>query len=200
MKNSTPNKYNMIVAADLNWCIGNNGHLLAHIAEDMTFFKQTTANKVVIMGKNTQVSLPNKTYLENRFNIVLDKDSPTNPNNFRDVVTNGKNTNPVLYISDVDTLDSQLKVLRVLRKISIGLPRYSFNPNDIFVIGGGQIYKYFLEHDLIDTVYLTTIYHEYEGDTHIPNLYDLGFKETSVIVPKTTNEKGITYGISILKK
>jgi dihydrofolate reductase len=88
----------------------------------------------------------------------------------------------------------------VLGKISIARPRYNFNSDNIFVIGGGQIYKYFLEHDLIDTIYLTTIYHEYTGDTHIPNLYELGFKETSVIIPKTTNDNGITYGISVLKK
>lgn len=41
----------------------------------------------------------------------------------------------------------------------------SDNKNDIFVIGGANIYNQFLEKDLIDKVYLTKIYEEYEGDT-----------------------------------
>ena len=43
--NIIPNKYNMIVAADEDWCIGKDGNLLDHLSEDMKCFKSITKNK-----------------------------------------------------------------------------------------------------------------------------------------------------------
>ena len=41
---------NLIAAADENWAIGNDGGLLAHLPGDMKFFRETTKEKVVVMG------------------------------------------------------------------------------------------------------------------------------------------------------
>lgn len=60
-----------IVAVDKNWGIGKNNDLLFSIPADMKFFRQTTLNKVVVMGANTLKSFPNGNPLKNRVNVVL---------------------------------------------------------------------------------------------------------------------------------
>ena len=50
--------------------------------------------------------------------------------------------------------------------------------SELFIAGGGTIYKYCLDHDLVDTVYLTRVHHEFEGDTFFPELGH-EWKETS---------------------
>lgn len=61
---------NIIVAVGENWGIGKANKLLFSLKEDMKFFKRTTTGKVVVMGKNTFLSLP-KRPLKDRVNIVL---------------------------------------------------------------------------------------------------------------------------------
>lgn len=60
-----------IVAVDKNWGIGKNNDLLFSIPADMKFFRQTTLNKVVVMGAKTLKSFPNGNPLKNRVNVVL---------------------------------------------------------------------------------------------------------------------------------
>lgn len=63
-----------VVAVNSNWGIGNNNQLLYHIKEDMRRFKTLTENNVVIMGRKTFDSLPNRTPLSNRINVVITTD------------------------------------------------------------------------------------------------------------------------------
>lgn len=60
-----------IVAVDLNWGIGNNNNLLEKIPEDLLRFKELTYDSVVVMGKNTFMSLYNQQPLKNRINIII---------------------------------------------------------------------------------------------------------------------------------
>lgn len=60
----------IIVAVSSDWAIGKENKLLFSLKEDMRFFRETTMDKVVVMGKNTYLSLP-KRPLKNRTNIVL---------------------------------------------------------------------------------------------------------------------------------
>ena len=59
-----------IVAVDEDWGIGFNGELLEKIPEDMEFFKDLTSNHIVVMGRKTWDSLPNKP-LKDRINIII---------------------------------------------------------------------------------------------------------------------------------
>ena len=43
----------LIVAATKNNAIGKDNKLLFHIKEDLRFFKETTINKTIIMGRKT---------------------------------------------------------------------------------------------------------------------------------------------------
>lgn len=60
---------NLIVAHTLNKAIGKNGDLVWKNKLDMQRFKNLTINSIVVMGKNTQISLPKK--LPNRINCVI---------------------------------------------------------------------------------------------------------------------------------
>ena len=117
----------VIVAVDLNWGIGYRGNLLQRIPEDMKFFKKITLGKVVVMGRETFESLPNKEPLKDRVNIVLSKNK-----NF--------NTDKVNICRSLEELFSELE---------------KYDSDDIFVIGGESIYFQLL--DYCDEAYVTKI-------------------------------------------
>ena len=60
-----------IVAVDTKWGIGKKNDLLFILPADMKYFRETTLNKVVVMGSNTLKSFPGGKPLKNRTNIVL---------------------------------------------------------------------------------------------------------------------------------
>ena len=129
-----------IVAVDQNWGIGYKGKLLERIPEDMKFFKQLTLGKIVIMGRETFVSLPGQEPLKDRINIVLCEDKQFSDKNI--------------------TICSSLKEL--FNKIK----RYP--PEEIFVIGGEIVYTELLPY--CTAAYVTKIEKTYAADKQFPNL------------------------------
>lgn len=103
-----------ILHADKEWGIGKNNDLMFSIPLDMKFFRETTINKVVVMGNNTLKSFPNGNPLKNRINIVLSRTQ-----------------------SRGDCI-----VVKSIEELFVELKKYDFN--DIFVIGGASIYKMLL--------------------------------------------------------
>ena len=131
-----------IVAVDKNWGIGYNNKLLAHIPEDMEHFKNLTENHMVICGRKTWESLPNKP-LSNRIAIVL-----TN--------SGFKVESGAVFLD----LQHALTHINEIRKD---------NEQEWFIIGGEAIYKLLLPY--CDRVYVTFIEKAYENvDTYFPNL------------------------------
>lgn len=107
---------NIIVAIDKNNGIGKDNDLLVHISEDMKFFKETTTGNVVIMGRKTLESFPNKKPLKNRINIVI-------------------SSNKNLKIDGAIVVDSISDAIIEAKKYN----------KEIFVIGGASIYNQFIE-------------------------------------------------------
>lgn len=101
-----------IVAVDENWSIGKNGDLLYSIPEDMKFFRQTTLNKVVVMGRKTLESLPGQKPLPKRTNIVV-------------------TTNPTYAVEGALVCHSIEEVLETVK---------IYAPEDVFIMGGKAIY------------------------------------------------------------
>lgn len=130
----------IIVAVDKNWGIGKNGNLLFNIPEDMKFFRETTTDKVVIMGHNTLKSLPNGKPLKNRVNIVLSKD--------KSLKING-----AIVCSSVD---------EVLEKVK------GYNSDDVFVIGGQKIYEQFI--NFCKFALITKVEESGDADTFFPDV------------------------------
>ena len=59
----------MIAAIGKNRELGYNNQLLWHLKGDMKFFRDNTMGKIIVMGKNTFLSLPG--LLPNRKHVVL---------------------------------------------------------------------------------------------------------------------------------
>ena len=69
MKTSEPT-INIIVAVADDWAIGRDGDMPWHISADLKYFKRTTLNHTVIMGRRTWESIGCRP-LKNRRNIVV---------------------------------------------------------------------------------------------------------------------------------
>lgn len=132
-----------ILAADKNWGIGYNNHLLVSIPSDMKFFRQTTTGKVVVMGRKTLESFPNGMPLKNRTNIVL---------------TGNQNH----QVKDAIVVHSEDELMEELKK---------YDTDDIYVIGGESVYRMMLPY--CDTAYVTKIDRAFQADTFFPNLDEM---------------------------
>ena len=132
---------NLIVAVDGNWAIGNNGDLLCKNPIDMKFFKETTTGKVVIMGRKTLESCPKQKPLPNRTNIVLSRNNEIDG---------------CIVVNSIDELLIKVK---------------NYDDDDLFVIGGGQIYKELLPY--CKKAYVTKMKNIFKADTYFPNLDEL---------------------------
>lgn len=131
-----------IVAVDNDWGIGFNGDLLEHIPADLKYFKQLTSGHTVVMGTNTWNSLPKKP-LANRSNII---------------------------ISSAQRLIMCKNTLRLHMEDIIEYFKYT--KDEVFIIGGGSIYKQLLPY--CEKVYVTKINKSHENiDTYFPNLDEL---------------------------
>ena len=132
-----------ILAADKNWGIGYNNHLLVSLPSDMKFFRQTTTGKVVVMGRKTLESFPNGMPLKNRTNIVL-------------------SGNQNYQVKDAVVVHSEDELMEELEK---------YDTDDIFVVGGESVYRMMLPH--CDTVYVTKIDRAFQADTFFPDLDEM---------------------------
>ena len=131
--------FSIIVAHSKNYVIGNNNSLIWNIPTDLKRFKSLTTGKTIVMGRKTFESL--KKPLPNRFHIVLTK----KPNKF-------KNQENVIFTNDLNQIIS----------------KYKNSQDEIFIIGGGEIYKSFLNY--ISKIYITEILQDFNGDTYFPKI------------------------------
>jgi Dihydrofolate reductase len=131
---------NIIVAVDKKWAIGKDNKLLVSIPQDMKYFRETTKNKVVAMGRKTLESFPGEKPLPNRTNIVLTKDRSY------------KKEGTII----VHSIEEMLKKLE------------EYDTKDVYVIGGAMVYEKLLPY--CTTAYITKIDHVYDADTYFPNL------------------------------
>ena len=122
----------------LIWCedkdkgIGINNSIPWHIKEDLEFFKKTTLNHPIIMGRKTFESIGKP--LKNRKNIII---------------TRNKN---------YKVEDSSVEIYNDVNEV---LKRY--NNQDVFVIGGKQIYLLFNNH--ADKLLVSRLPNSYDCDT-----------------------------------
>lgn len=135
----------IIVSIANNRCIGGNNTLLWKQSDDLKRFKQLTTNHVVIMGQKTFESIGRA--LPNRCNIVI-SDDPT----FNKIGC-------LVARSIQEALDEAL--LKTCDK-------WHDVEDEIFIIGGGSIYKQFLPY--ANKLYITRINCEIHGDTYFPEI------------------------------
>lgn len=140
-------KISIIAAIGKNRELGKANKLLWHIPEDLKRFKQITSGHAVIMGQRTFESIGR--LLPDRTNIILTHEADVFSKDSR---LHGNNLTKSKVVSSVDEALHEAK--RVEKE-------------EVFVIGGGMIYKQFLP--LADKLYLTLVEGEYEADTFFPD-------------------------------
>jgi dihydrofolate reductase len=137
-----------IVAVDTNGAIGKDGKLPWHYSADMKFFKETTIGNAVVMGHKTWLTL--KKPLPQRLNLVLSRKS------------------------EIELQESVI----VLRDVESVLEKANDLDCDLYVIGGEQVYRAFV--DNIDRWIVTRVPLTVEGaDAFVPQNYLNGFREVS---------------------
>ena len=135
-------KVSLIVAMDRNRGIGRDNDLMWHLPNDMRFFKETTENQIVVMGRKNYDSIPEKYRpLPNRENVILTKNTSFEASN----------------CSVFHSLDAALRAYQ------------SDKNRKFFIIGGGQIYKLALEAKILEEMFITHIDGNYDADTFFPD-------------------------------
>ena len=160
----------LIVAIANDNVIGKNNKLIWHISDDLKRFKQITSGKKMIMGRKTFESLPG--VLPNREHIILTRDK-----NYT------VDSNQVAIEHDFDSI----------------LKKYLNSEDEVFIIGGAEIYKQFLPH--CNKLYLTKINHSFEGDTHFP---EINYKDFNIEYESESfndEKNGFTYKfVNLIRK
>lgn len=132
-------RISLIAAIAENGVIGANGKIPWRLSTDMRRFKQLTIGKPVIMGRKTADSLG--VPLVDRSNIVVTSSDLWEPEFIR-----------------VTSIDEAFEVARSALDQTGG--------NEIFVIGGGQLYAETIAR--ADRLYITRVAAAPEGDTFFP--------------------------------
>jgi dihydrofolate reductase / thymidylate synthase len=146
-------RFSVIVAYDSNFGIGFENKVQWKVPEDMEHFFQKTVgsgSNAVVMGRKTWESIPDPEKfrpLRYRLNVVLTR-SPSSS-----------------FPEGVLTFDSVDSCIR-------GLSRDHKHLDEVFVIGGEEIYRSFLESTVVTTVYGTEIHsdREFKADRFFPEL------------------------------
>ena len=139
----------IVAAVADNGAIGKDNQLLWHITEDMRYFRKLTTGHTVIMGRKTWESIGKP--LPNRRNIVVSKS---------------------FSAADFKTLNGSVEVFPSLEAA------LKASENEVFVIGGGEIYSQAIP--LADKMYLTRVHITVEeADTFFPRLNFSDWREVS---------------------
>lgn len=159
--------FSIIVAIGNNNEIGKNNKLLWHIPEDLKKFKEITQGKTVIMGRNTYESIGK--LLPNRHNIVLLKNSKllSGNDNIKTASCYKENIKETQN-SEKSKCDEKLEICDDFSKM---VEKYKNSDEEIFIIGGAQVYKKVLELGIVEKLYISHIdFSDNEADTYFPEI------------------------------
>lgn len=143
----------IIVAIDDYYGISKNDVLPWYNEEDLKHFKQITKDKILIMGKKTWLSIPNKTkFQKDRICFVLSSqyNDEYNMNDF--------DLNHVYYIKSYDV------ILQICMNITDPLSPMC---RDVFIIGGKSLYEKSFDSSFLKYIYITRIKGDYKCDNDI---------------------------------
>ncbi len=133
-------KISIIAALDEKRGIGRNNDLLFKIPEDFKRLRAKTTGHPLVMGRKTFDSF--RRILPNRTNIIVTRD----PNyTFEGAV--------------------------IVHSLEEGIEKAKESPgsDEIFIFGGGQIFKEAIDKNLVDRLYLTLVKGDYGADAFFPD-------------------------------
>ena len=162
---------NGIVAMSRNKGIGLNNKIPWRLPEDLNRFKKFTigsGNNAIVMGRNTWESIP---FLTNRDHLIL------------------STTLKLDYIKDGN-------IVKTFNCVEIMIKFYKErNYDKVWIIGGNQIYDYFMKANILDYIYITYIDDKYNCDTFFPTLPENYFAIQKTLLNEITDAGRKTYMI-----
>jgi dihydrofolate reductase len=150
----------LIIAMSKNNIIGKNEDLPWRIPEDLKHFREITLGNIVVMGRKTFESLKGKP-LDGRINIVVTSS----------IETSSIESN--LFFCNITEIAELIKYLQ------------EKTGKKVFIIGGSQIYKHFM--DQCSVFHITLVDIIIDGDTSAP--FSLGELEDNFICEKSPVKK-----------
>merc|ERR1712025_105528 len=184
-----PIPINLVVAVDRNSGIGKENKLPWRLKSELAHFAKLTKTtvdfskkNVVLMGRKTWESLPNRVRpLKGRLNMVLTRQSPEDLDVGDDVIVANS------FKAAVDMLDNLKEEVKTC-----------------WVIGGSAIYEVALQSDRLERIFLTEINEEHNCDAYFPQLNSDNWIEVEDrrIGKKGANQKegDITFKYKVLKR
>ena len=161
----------MIAAMGSNRVIGKDNDIPWHLPDDFRFFKETTKDHHVIMGRKNWESLPSSFQpLPGRPNIVITRQK------------NYKAVGAIVVASLEEALELSL----------------NNKESEAFIIGGGEIYRMGLTH--AQKIYLTEIDSDFEGQVTFPNFSTSDWKEQERVHHGTDEKHKYSFDFVTYKK
>lgn len=179
-------KLSLILARSLNDVIGNKNKLVWHSETDLKWFQENTKNKICIMGYNTFESMKKyKRFFKDRIVFVItSKADYINENALYVDDDSGE-----FYWITTDFVRDKEQCLEHISKLismqEVFEKEHGFNFSEIMVIGGQSIYNQFYPY--CSKIYLTTVYHEVNGDTFFNKDLMIDWKTEEMIPYKDKN-------------
>jgi len=128
----------IIVACDKEYGIGKDGKMPWYFPADFKYFKETTMGHPMITGRK---NFEDMGALPGRKTIVLTRDEE--------------------FTSDKKNVSVESDLFMAVEKA-----KWLDGGEEVFIVGGGQIYELALLSGMVDTIYLTHIAHKtYDCDT-----------------------------------
>lgn len=163
----------LIVAVSANGVIGKDNDLIWYLPRDLNYFKRVTENHVVIMGRRNYESIPEKYRpLPKRTNVIVTRQDS-------------------YEAANCDLVSSVEEGIELANKLGDAEP---------YIIGGGQIYRYALDQNLIDRMYITEVHHKFDGDTFFPEVDLSIWKEVSREDHSADNRHNYAYSFVVYEK
>jgi dihydrofolate reductase len=141
-----------IAAVADNGTIGRDSDLPWSLPDDMKYFQRVTRGHHVITGRKNYETIPAKYRpLKDRVNIVVTRNAD--------------------YAAPGAVMAGSLEEALALARAG--------GEEEVFIIGGGQIYAEALRRGIVDRIYITRVHATVPGDTHFPALDDAAWREVS---------------------
>ena len=153
-------KFSLIVAMDREHGIGKNNDLMWHLPRDMRFFKSTTEKQVVIMGRKNYDSIPEK------YRPLSDR----------------------LYVIITRNQDFRAPDCMIFHSLEEALNHFENDSREIFIIGGGEIYKMAMYIRGLSQMYITHVNGVFNADTFFPD-FDKSSWVKEELIQQSIDEK-----------
>lgn len=172
-------KFSLISAVTTDFGIGiKNGLPWRHLPVDMRWFKNTTMNQTVIMGRNTWESIGSSA-LPYRHNIVISRAIPD---------TTISHDNNTVFCNNLESALQQVRTPKA------------------YVIGGSKLYDTAIIHPNCESLLITHVGKNLAVDTFFPNINQASFKikkihnqTTSKIIHHNSDDGDQTTPIEIIE-